>query len=802
MATQLPKTDTTQVVELTRVKHHKEIPYPHQQEAVESVLQVFKNFDRAHLVMACGTGKTRVGLWVAEKLKANRIVVFFPSLALIHQTLHEWLKNTEWPTVSYLVVCSDNTVTHGIEEEALDLEQHPYPVTTTATEIHEFLKRKRVGTTIVFCTYQSSIMLAAGIKSCAPFDLGIFDEAHRTTGIDGREFSIGLSDVHIPIQKRFFVTATPRHFSLHGKAGGEARLVYSMDSESIYGPRAYTLSFREAINRNLITDYKVIISTVLYKSKSKQSETWEWDQKAVALEKAIRVTKANRVITFHRSIQDAEQFVENIQIKKHLPKFMTTHINSFMPVNKRTEKLNFFKKNKSSLISNARCLTEGTNVPSVDMVAFLNPKHSKIDIIQAIGRALRKSGNKEKGYIFVPLFVAIKKGETIEEAIDRTYYGDIWDVLQALSEQDEDLHATIKYLKEQKGKTGKILTDLLNKYVEILSSEPDTKLKVRLHHAIRVSIIDKLGSNWDEMYGKLLAFREQYGYCNVPRDFKDKPLIYWIDEQRTNFREKTLSKTRITQLNSLGFEWDPIENQWMTMFNKLQAHKNQYGTCKMLPNHANDQILMSWGQRQRQSFKNNTLSQDKINKLDSLGFEWDPIENQWITMFNKLQAYKKQYGTCNIQHRNPDDISLSRWVATQRMNFKKNNLSQDKINQLNSLGVEWNPIESQWIASFNKVVTYKKKYGDCIVSRHFKDKKLGGWVHIQRENFKKNILSKEKIDQLNSLGFEWNPIKNQWITSFNRLAAYKGKFGHCNVPIGYVKDKQLATWVSAQRQRF
>jgi len=218
-----------------------------------------------------------------------------------------------------------------------------------------------------------------------------------------------------------------------------------------------------------------------------------------------------------------------------------------------------------------------------------------------------------------------------------------------------------------------------------------------------------------------------------------------------------------------------IENQWEISFNKLAAYKSQYGTCNILYRYSKDKILKDWVQRQRHNFKNNTLSKDKINQLNSIGFEWESSKNKWITMFNKLKAYKNQYGTCNILHRNSNDLSLARWVETQRKNLKKNTLSQDKINQLNSLGVEWNPIESQWIASFNKLTAYKKQYGDCMVTQRFKDKALGTWVRNQRNNFKNKSLSKDKINQLNSLGFEWNPFESQWIASFNKLAAYRKK---------------------------
>ncbi len=238
------------------------LPYTHQIEAVEAILTALQNHDRAHLVMACGTGKTRVALWAAEALSPKRVVVFVPSLALISQFIKEWRSVTVWQEIAYLAICSDETVRHAMDDHlVLDPTACDFPVTTDPVVVRRFLEKPSTGVQLVFCTYHSSVVLAEGMQGCEPFDVGIFDEAHKTVG--NQTFGLALEDAQLPIKKRCLMTATPKHYDVQNTSTtGESRLVYSMDNEALYGPRAYTLSFRKAIDLGLISDYKIIISVV------------------------------------------------------------------------------------------------------------------------------------------------------------------------------------------------------------------------------------------------------------------------------------------------------------------------------------------------------------------------------------------------------------------------------------------------------------------------------------------------------------------------------------------------------------
>lgn len=241
---------------------------PHQQEALTAIAQGLAVNDRATVVMACGTGKSLVALWAAEHQQSQRLLVLVPSLALVRQLLHEWLRETALSQFTFICVCSDPTVAKGADDVIVHQADLDFPVTTDSAVVRQFLSKPFAGVKIVFSTYQSAQVVAAGLPVNAdgqaqPFDLAVFDEAHKTASREGTRFSFALEDTNLPIRKRLFFTATPRHYDVRKKdKEGENTLVYSMDKPAVYGPVVHTLSFAEAARRGIICDYKVVISVV------------------------------------------------------------------------------------------------------------------------------------------------------------------------------------------------------------------------------------------------------------------------------------------------------------------------------------------------------------------------------------------------------------------------------------------------------------------------------------------------------------------------------------------------------------
>jgi predicted helicase len=241
----------------------KKRPLPHQEQALANILPALQSHDRATAVMSRGTGKTLVALWVSERLNASKVLILVPSLALLRQTLHEWLKESNSSELIYMCVCSDPTVVSAPDSLNVQQSDLDFPVTTDNRLVERFLSTDFDGVKMIFSTYQSARVVADAMRKEDVFDFGIFDEAHKTAGRIGVRFGFAVSDDNLPIEKRLFLTATPRHFDFqHKDKEGEAKGVYSMDVPEVYGPRCHTLSFAEAARRDIICPYKVVVSVV------------------------------------------------------------------------------------------------------------------------------------------------------------------------------------------------------------------------------------------------------------------------------------------------------------------------------------------------------------------------------------------------------------------------------------------------------------------------------------------------------------------------------------------------------------
>lgn len=790
----------------------KKEPRDFQEEAIEHILQSLDDSRRTTSVMACGTGKTLIALWVAERSGYKNILVLLPSLALVSQTIHEWTKETSWEELSYLCVCSDPTVTKEADNWVVRQSDVDFPVSTDSRVVRKFLSNRTTGVKIVFSTYQSAQVVAEGLTTKSGFDLGIFDEAHKTTGREGTKYGFALDDRNLPIRRRLFLTATPRHYNVLKKdKEGESTLIYSMDDPEVYGKRAYTLPFSEAANRKIICGYKVLISVVTSDEVNEEllrrgevlvkGEEVKARQVAnqLALKRATEKYPVKKVFSFHTFVNSAKSFTSEggEGLSSHLPEFETFHVNGSMPTAKREELLKEFEGSKRAVMSNARCLTEGVNVPVVDMVAFMSPKKSRVDIVQATGRAMRKAGRKKQGFVLIPLFLQQATGESIEEALERTDFKEVWSVLQAMQEQDDELVEIISQAVFEKAKTrAKGYDDLMfREKVEILGLDMDLDV---LQKVITTKCIEKLGVRWDERYGELVAYKEEYGDCNVPADYIENPkLSIWVGVQRRNYKRAALSQDRLGRLQNIGFLWDPREAQWEVLFLSLVDYKEKHGDCDVPVDYIDDPSLGIWVIRQRTLHNKGRLRSDRIERLELQGFKWDISEAQWEDMFRILVDYKKENGHCNVPQNYSANRALGSWVNIQRREFRKGVLSQDKTKKLRNIGFVWDPFEARWGEKYQELVDYQIEYGNCDVPSSYP--RLGRWVGKQRTNHKNNKLSEDRITRLNKLGFAWDKLEAQWETQYQKLVKYKQETGNCNVPAKYSRDASLGTWAGKQR---
>ncbi|MDK4324153.1 DEAD/DEAH box helicase [Corynebacterium accolens] len=476
-------------------------PRPHQQTAIDKAIEGFQTHDRGKLIMACGTGKTFTALRLAERVAEDwggkaRILFLVPSISLLSQTLKEWTAQGRLDMRAF-AVCSDSKVSKKAEDIAVyDLE---VPVSTEGADIaRRFASGKRAkGLNIVFSTYQSlPAVHEAQQHGLDDFDLVICDEAHRTTGITlAGEDSSNFVRVHdadyIKASKRLYMTATPRLFddAVKGKAAEHSAELTSMDDEGIYGPEFYRLGFGEAVDKGLLTDYKVLVMTVdesvaanamahsednqinlslasamigawnglAKRSGELQGKKGGFDENANPMQRAVAFAKDIKTST-----QIAESFPSLIRTHQELLKdkavlndvsltnvdlqVAAQHVDGGMNAMERGTKLSWIEspaaENEARILTNARCLSEGVDVPALDSVIFFNPRNSMVDVVQSVGRVMRKSAGKDYGYIILP--VAVAQDVSPSEALnDNQRFKVVWQILNALRAHDDRFNAKI-----------------------------------------------------------------------------------------------------------------------------------------------------------------------------------------------------------------------------------------------------------------------------------------------------------------------------------------------------------------------
>ena len=544
------------------VRKPKKTPRPHQAKAIAKVVQGLQELNsRGKMLMACGTGKTYTALCIAEQLAGHdqRVLYLVPSLALMSQTVRDWTHDAEVP-IRPFAVCSDSqvgkrrTADDNLDMDTLDLV---IPATTSAPKLAQAASNAdQDWMTVVFATYHSLPVIAEAQKEheLPDFDLIVCDEAHRTAGgsVTGDKMSAFVrvhSQDNVRGHRRLYMTATPKVYAAIAKKKAntvKGGVLYSMDDSGHYGPVLYELPFGEAVERDLLSDYKVIILSVP-ETTAAAGAGESLRQGGVDLENAGKLIGCWRAL----SKVDADEFPEddrqpmrtaiaycaNIKTSKQLRDQFTNiveeykesdvarkdgnipehrvdsrHVDGTFKALARTEELGWLRdadkaQGQCRVLTNARCLSEGVDVPSLDAILFMQPRKSQVDVIQAVGRVMRKAKGKKMGYVILP--VVVPSGADPEEALDdnKTFKA-VWQMLNAIRSHDERFDAMINQLEN--GEVGDRISIITLQDWE--QSRPDrngdtpmpppppSTPTIPFPEVIRAKIVEKCGSRkyWED----------------------------------------------------------------------------------------------------------------------------------------------------------------------------------------------------------------------------------------------------------------------------------------------------------------
>jgi superfamily II DNA or RNA helicase len=803
---------------------------PHQVEAVAAICGGLEDSSRGQALMACGTGKTLVALAVAEALDARRTLVLVPSLALLGQSLREWLANCRRP-FTFLPVCSDETVASE-DSFTQEVSELGFPTTTDPSEVVAFL----AGSTpaVVFATYQSSPCIAQAHAFGAPaFDLVIADEAHRCAGPAAGVFATILDEDAILSSRRLFMTATPRYFTdrLRREAESEDYAVASMDDEESFGSVFHRLSFSEALTRDLLSDYQVVVVGIddeTCKSMVDQRQLVSClgptvlDAQALATRlavgKAIREWGLRRVVTFHGRVKGAREFANSLpavvgSMSADLRPDGTIAadwVSGEMSAGKRDVILARFRDvgtDDRAVLSNARCLAEGVDVPALDGVVFVDPRRSQIDIVQAVGRAIRKAPNKKLGTVVIP--VAVGATDDPQAVLEASVFKPVWDVLLALRAHDDVLAEELDSLRRELGRLGGSSVTLPSK----LHLDLPTNVGDDFARALALRIVEQATESWEFWFGLLTAYVDREGTAQVPiRSTADGyALGRWVASQRTAARHHALAAHRIARLDKLpGWTWDPFADRWEEGFERLLAFTRREGLARPSGAQIEDGFpLGQWAGMQRTASAKGYLQPARRARLQNLpGWSWDTSETEWEEAFQRLTEFANRESTSNVPSRHVEaGFALGHWVSRQRGSGRAGQLDEGRRIRLEALpGWQWDLKEAAWEDAFSRLERFAARTGHAAPTVDFDDEqfKLGQWLNVQRVLRQAGLLDPARSRRLAQLpGWRWAPHAERWEQGYAALRRYVAREGHARVTERQVEDEfPLGRWVALQRTRY
>ncbi|MBD0695060.1 DEAD/DEAH box helicase [Streptomyces sp. CBMA123] len=691
-----------------------------QKDAVAAAVREVKDGGRATVVAATGSGKTLIAAGCVRRLAARgRVLVLVPTIELLEQTAEAWSLRGGRRGLA-VAACS--------REEALESAEaggrvHAQ-VTTQAPRIADLVATEKAGEPVtVYATYASleRIVQAHRDFGLPAWDLVVIDEAHRTAGSEGKAWAAVHDDAQVPAKRRLYFTATPRIADDRRAKDGLADLadtgsdgaeklpaLCSMDDETVYGKTVFTWTLGQGIEHGYLADYRVLVPVVTDEDLREllnlpavadlRSQRTNEELLRLALQIAVLRAVADldlrRVITFHSRVSAAREFASTLldasQLLEDAERPERIWAKAVAGTDRLKDRRAAFAEFKAhtgedgeecGILSNSRLLTEGIDVAAVDAICFADPKSSVIDIVQAVGRALRQSHRQGKvSWVIIPVYLPTPEvgddtaaadpaevhdaGEAVKAEADAEIeagsFRTIWRVLRALAAHDARVVGRITELRAGRSQGTAHTTATTPAEGEAASvregeqqpapvESPIEWLKIdaRRHAAkilqtVKLRAFNPRAVEWQRMHAVAAVFHLQHGHLDPTDKTKHAELISWLTRQRHLHGQHLLDPARISELDALGMIWSKHANAWERGHAYAAAFHHQHGhlaipaTAKL-----DDYAVGAWMRRQR---KADNLTKDQVAKLDALDELWR-LEPDWNRSYRRLLAYLAAGGT-------------------------------------------------------------------------------------------------------------------------------------------------------------
>ena len=416
-------------------------------------------------------------------------------------------------------------------------------------------------------------------------------------------------------------------------------------------------------------------------------------------------------------------------------------------------------------------------------------------------RSLYKSGNLSK-----------EKIKMLEEI------GMVWNKLDSdwqekyrQAKEYYQKHGNLSIDSEYVAANGEVLRTWINKQLQLYKKGMLSAEKIEMLEGVGI-VWDIYSDKWQKMYQLAEKYYQKYKNLSIPRNYiaeNHKPLGNWINRQRHAYAKGKLSKDKIELLEAIGMVWNATVTRWQEMYlyatEYYKEHQNLLVTKDyIMPNGEN---LKIWVKSQREAYSQKKLSQEKIKMLESIGMVWNVYNNQWTKMYKLATEYYKTHGNLlvPVSYVTKDNEPLGKWISKRRGEYVAGKLSQERIEQLESIGMKWSLKDDEWNRMYGLATEYYEKYGNLMIPSDFiteTGEELGLWIKNKRNSYYLGRLSDEKIKLLEKIGMIWNLYDNTWNNMYQLAKNYYEKNGNLFISQRFVtaSGEALGQWISRQRQ--
>ena len=726
--------------------------FKHNAVAYDKVTKMFKTENRVAVVHPTGCGKSFISLKWLEENRDKRAVFLAPTVSILRQ------------------------ITKHIESCGMSMKDFP------------FLKRY---------TYSKLSRMTDEEISKLDVDMIVLDEFHRC---GASEWSRGIANLinKNNSAKVLGFSATPiRYLDEHR----------NMAEELFHGNVASEITLEEAMVNGILPIPTYINAVYSFKDDiehmqeriDKEKRETERLQAQQYLEDAKKILERADGLPeiFQKHIKNkAGKYIVFCRDKEHMQRMMEESKSWFQNVNEqidtysmasfipKAENLKVFEEFYHSdnehlkLLFSIDMLNEGIHVPNIDGVIMLRPTESPIIFKQQLGRALSVGHNSN------PIVFDIVNNVQSCEMVSHFY-------------RDLKERALVKFTqtgkKEDKAKIDAFkISDTVRQIQDIFSK-----------------IDNCLSLSWDDYYELAVEYYKEHGNLLVPVNYSKNGmnLGYWITDQRKTMKgqghRKDLTEEQIEKLESIGMVWDKLKEQWDQTYAIVKAYYDENGSIDGLKDKKlNGKNLYQWLGDQIKSYNKGTLSEERIQLLEQIGVVWNKNEARWQEMYDLAKKYYEENGSLL----SITDENLRNWIQVQRQAYKGKGtytkLSKQQIEKLESIGMVWDVKGKGFSDMYELAKRYYEEHGDLLLPDKYEidGKKVSNWIKDKRKAYKKGTLTEEQIEQLETIGMIWDVKEYKWLQMFEQAKQYYDENG--NLMLTPSQNKQLYAWLRIQRDLY